>query len=52
MLSDEGQCFYDLNADPYQQENFVGGAETALAGELARRLTQWNAATPWLGSKS
>lgn len=47
-ISDEGQCFYDLAADPYEQQNLAGHTESTLEIELAQRLTEWNAQTPWL----
>ena len=46
-ISDEGQCFYDLIADPYEQHNLAGEGST-IEGDLAARLTKWNTQTPWL----
>ena len=46
-ISDEGQCFYDLIADPYEQHNLAGEGST-IEGDLAARLTKWNAQTSWL----
>jgi arylsulfatase A-like enzyme len=41
--------FFDLAADPYQLRNLAGTREQeAVAHELATRLRQWDARTPWM----
>jgi arylsulfatase A-like enzyme len=51
-ISDDGKCLYDLNADPYEQQNLAGSTDQSLEVELARQLQEWNAQTPWLGDQS
>ena len=50
-ISDEAKCLYDLDADPYEQINLAGSADSALESGLARRLAEWNAGTPWLSGQ-
>ena len=49
-IADEGHCFYDLIADPYEECNL---ARTDYRPELAeacrKRLAEWHRETPWLG---
>ncbi|HUW31975.1 MAG TPA: sulfatase-like hydrolase/transferase [Planctomycetota bacterium] len=41
--------FYDVARDPCQFENLAGTAkQEATREQLHRRLTEWNASTPWL----
>ncbi len=41
--------FFDLEADPYQENNLAGsGEQLEVEQELRARLLSWNALTPWL----
>ena len=46
-ISDNGGCFYDLNADPYEMTNLLGtDAVPEAAGHMQDRLRAWHNDTP------
>ncbi len=48
---DDCDCFYDLEADPYERENLAGKQDDGLQKRLRKRLVEWHEKTPWMNDK-
>ena len=48
-IADDRLCFYNIEADPYEQHNLaLTDHEETLAHTLRERLTSWYRETPWM----
>ena len=48
-IAEDRYCFFDLRADPYEQNDLARSSQQSdLAKVSRRRLEEWNRITPWL----